>query len=104
MLKPPTPAKASLRARYKELEKFARTLQVNSENATFVANAFFWHTGMKNRNEIKAVVDSYMEHMKLKVAESKQEKSLTVIDGFIDQTLLDKVKEFENDSSYVEPE
>ncbi len=104
MLTQPTPAKASLRARYKELEKFARTLQVNSENATLVANAGFWKLGLKNRDECKALVDEYLAYMTAKVAADKTEKSLTVIPDFIDQTLLDHVKGFTDDSSHVESE
>lgn len=98
MQRPPTPPKTGLRARYRELEKFCNTLKVNSENATFVANAMFWKLGLKNRDEIKAIVDAYMEHMKARVEEAKKEGSLQVMDGFIDQTLLDKVKQFTDSS------
>lgn len=88
-----TPAKLSLRARYKALEQFCNQLKVNSENATFVANAFFWHTGMKNREDIKAVVDAYMKHMQAEVAKVKESGSTQIIEGFIDQAILDKVAE-----------
>lgn len=97
-----TPAKQSLRARYKELEKFCNTLKVNSENATMVANAFFWHTGMKNRQEIKAIVDAYMAHMVARVEEAKKDGSAQVMEGFIDQAILDKVAEFTDSTDSME--
>lgn len=88
-----TPAKQSLRARYKALETFCNTLKVNSENATIVANAMFWKLGLKNRNEIKAVVDEYMAHMHAEIAKVKEQGSLQVMDKFIDPVLLAKVAE-----------
>lgn len=94
----PTPKKLSLRERYRALEKFCNTLKVNSENATFVANAMFWKLNLKNRDEIKKIVDEYMVFMEAKVAEAKQEQGLTVMEGFVDQTILDKVREFTDSS------
>jgi hypothetical protein len=99
-----TPAKLSLRARYKELEKFCNTLKVNSENATFVANAMFWKHGYTNRPQIIAAVDEYMAHMASKVEEAKREGTATVMEGFIDQTILDKVAEFADTESSTESE
>jgi hypothetical protein len=89
----PTPAKLGLRARYKKLEEFNNRLRVNSENATIVANAMFWKLGLKNREEIKAVVDEYMTHMTDKIAKLKETSSLQVMDKFIDPAILQKVAE-----------
>lgn len=89
----PTPAKPSLRQRYKALEEFNTRLRVNSENATFVANAMFWKLGLTNRGEIKAIVDAFMEHMKLKVAAAKEQGSLQVLPNFVDPAILAKVAE-----------
>jgi hypothetical protein len=104
MINLPTKGKSSLRERYRALEKFCNTLRMNSENATIVANAMFWKHGYGHRDAIKAVVDEYMQHMQEKILAAKAATHKTVIDGFVDQTLLDKVKEFTDDSSYVEPE
>lgn len=89
----PTSAKLGLRARYKELEKFCNTLKINSENATFVANAMFWKLGLKNRDEIKAIVDEYMAHMQAEVAKVKENGSFQVMDNFVDPAILAKVAE-----------
>lgn len=98
-----TAPKLGLRARYKELEKFCNTLKVNSENATLVANAFFWHTGMKNRAQIKEIVDAYMAHMEGEVSKAKENGSMQVMEGFVDPAILAKVAEHE-DSSYTDSE
>lgn len=89
----PTSVKLGLRARYKLLEQFCNTLKVNSENATFVANAMFWKLGLKNRDEIKAIVDEYMQHMQAEVAKVKEQGSTQVMEGFLDPVLLAKVAE-----------
>lgn len=82
-----------LRARYKALETFCNKLKVNSENATFVANAMFWKLGLQNRDQIKAVVDEYMAHMTGEIAKVKQAGSIEVMPDFIDPVLLAKVAE-----------
>lgn len=88
----PTPAKQGLRARLKAMESFCNTLKVNSENATFVANAMFWKLGLKSRPEITAIVDEYMAHMQAELAKAKAERT-QVMDNFIDPAILAKVAE-----------
>lgn len=95
----PTPPKLGLRARLHETERLLRVAIANANNGTFVANAMFWKLGLKNREEIKAIVDEYMEFMKAKVAEAKAKQAsgplenAQIIEGFIDKAILDKVAE-----------
>ncbi len=93
----PTQAKPSLRQRLKLLEEFCNKLKINSENATFVANAMFWKHNYTNRDQIKAVVDEYMAFMQDKVTKAKEEGSLQVLPNFADPILLAKVAEHAED-------
>lgn len=95
-----TPAKLSLRERYKNLERLARTLKLNSDNATLVANAMFWKLGLKNRAEIKAIVDDFMAFTEAAIVNAKAERAAKELgegkpteEPFIDPVLLDKMKQ-----------
>ena len=89
-----TPIKLSVRERLRRTEKLLSEAIANANNGTFVANAMFWKLGLKNRDEIKAVVDQYMAHMQSEVEKTKEKGSLQVVEGFIDPILLKKVEEF----------
>ena len=87
--------KMSLREQLRKTQDLLKTAIANANNGTFVANAMFWKLGLKNRDEIKAVVDEFMAHMEAKVAKQKETGSLEVYEGFLetDATILAKVAE-----------
>jgi len=94
----PTPAKLGLRAQLKQTQRLLKSAIANANHGTFVANAMFWKLGLKDREEIKAIVDEYMAVMHAKVVEekaSREQGSSQVIEGFIpvDAVVLSKVQE-----------
>lgn len=100
----PTPAKLSLRGQLKHTQQLLKTAIANANHGTFVANAMFWKLGLKNREEIKAIVDEYMAVMHAKVEEEKKsraEGSTQIMEGFInvDATILSKVQEHMDDAA-----
>jgi hypothetical protein len=95
-------ATTSLRQRYKALERINKTLLLNSNNATLVANAMFWRLGLKNREEIKAIVDGFIqfttaqiEKAKAEKAEREREEGTLTVEEFIDPVLLEKARQIE---------
>lgn len=94
-----TPKKLSLAQRHKNLERFCNQLKLNSDNAVFVANALMWRLGLKNRDEVKTIVDAFMAHMNEELKKAKEKGSVQVMDGFLDPAILAKVAEHDTDSS-----
>jgi len=87
--------KMSLREQLKRTQELLRTAIANANNGTFVANAMFWKLGLRNRDEIKKIVDDYMAHMTAKVEAAKEPGNVQVFDNFLqtDAAILAKVAE-----------
>ena len=89
-----TPAKLGSAATIRQLRQEVAELRLAADNATIVANAFFWKTGMRNRDDCKSVVDAYVSHMQNKIAAEKVAGGYVQFkDNFIDPVLLAKVAE-----------